>query len=42
MGDENNGYIPEHMRVKNPKQKYRNKSKQISMDRKKKDKKSKK
>ena len=36
MGDENSGFIPEHMKDKNPKQKYLNKSKQISMDAKKK------
>lgn len=41
MGDENNGYIPEHMRVKNPKQKYLNKTKILSMKNQKKNKNSK-
>lgn len=41
MTEENSGYIPEHMRIKNPKQKYLNKSKIISMKNQKKNKNSK-
>ena len=41
MAEENSGFIPEHMRIKNPKPKYTNKTKLLSMKNQKKNKNSK-